>query len=193
MLLVISAILTVAGCAALVVLARSYVAKPGPTSAIDAVQVRPALVHFVMTNCKPGTAAYEATILDLAARGFLAARPHPTGLWLAYTEAGAAAAGATPLAAHEQGVLDSMHGRLKNTGGAPLAILAETCQVDVDGTWKPFEETLRTEARKRGICRRQLPLSPGFSAVAANQPHRDRAPAAGHAGRDNPAAAKRLA
>src|SRR5215469_15800803 len=83
-LLVISAVVAVVGSGALVALARSYVAKPGPAAAIDGVQVRPALVHFVMTNCKPGTAAYEATILDLAARGFLAARVHPAGLWLAY-------------------------------------------------------------------------------------------------------------
>src|SRR5215469_16700265 len=165
-LLVSSAVLAVAGCATLVVLARTYVAKPGPAAAMDGVQARPALVHFVTTNCKPGTPAYEAAILDLAARGFLSVSVHPTGLWLAYTEAGAAAAGATPLAAYEQGVLDSMHGRLKNTGGAPLAVLAEACRADVEGTWTPFEEKLRAEARKRGLCRWRLPLTPAFSTVA---------------------------
>lgn len=166
MLLVISAVLAVAGCATLVVLGRSYVAKPGPAAAMDSVQVRPALVHFVTTNCKPGTPAYEATIVDLAARGFLSVSAHPAGLWLAYTEAGAATAGATPLAAYEQGVLDSMHGRLKNTGGAPLAVLAEACRVDVEGTWTPFEGKLREEARKRGLCRWRLPLTGRFSTVA---------------------------
>ena len=164
--LIITAVLAVTGSATLFALARSYVAKPGSATAMDSVQVRPAMVHFVMANCKPGVAAYEATILDLAARGFLAVSAHPTGLWLAYSEAGARSAGETRLAEYEQRVLDSMHGRLKNTGGAPFTVLAEACRVDVEGTWKPFEEKLGDEARKHGICRRRLPLTPALSTVA---------------------------
>ena len=166
LVLVITAALTVAGCLTLTVIARSYVAKPGPAAVVDDAQIRPALVHYVIANCRPGIAAYEATILDLAARGFMSVSAHPTGLWLAYTEAGARAAGTTPLAGYEQSVLDSMHGRLKNTGGAPLAALAEACRVDVQGTWKPFDERLSTEARKRGLCRRRLPLTAAWSTVA---------------------------
>jgi len=165
--LIVTAVLAVTGFVTLGALARSYVAKPGPAAAMDGVQVRPAMVHFVMANCKPGVAAYDATILDLAARGLLLVSAHTTGLWLAYSEAGARTAGSTRLAEYEQRVLDSMHGRLKNTGGAPFAVLAEACRVDVDGTWTPFDEKLADEARKRGVCRRRLPLTPAFGAVSA--------------------------
>lgn len=166
--LVVTAALAIAGCTTLTVLARTYVAKPGPaTAVVDDAQIRPALVHFVIANCKPGIAAYEATILDLAARGFVSVSAHPTGLWLAYNEADARAAGAAALAAYEQGVLDSMHGRLKNTGGAPFVALAEACRVDVQGTWNPFDQKLSAEARKRGLCRRRLPLTAAYLTVAA--------------------------
>ena len=178
--MVITAVVAIAGCVVLRVLARSYIAAAGPAIATDDAQVRPGLVHFVMTSCKPGTAAYSATILDLAARGFLGVSTHPTGLWLTYTEAGARSAGTSggsggssplastgPLAAYEQRVLDAMHGRLKNTGGAPLTVLTETCQVDVEGTWTPFEESLHAEAKRRGICRRKVPLNPAIAAVAS--------------------------
>lgn len=147
--LVITTILAIAGCWTLVVLARSYVSKPGQVAAVDDAQLRPALVHYVIANCKPGTAAYEATILDLAARGFMSVSAHPTALWLAYTEAGAIAAGATKLAGYEQGVLDSMHGRLKNTGGAPFVALAEACRV---ASRSPRSRLVVTAWRDARIC-----------------------------------------
>jgi hypothetical protein len=117
-----------------------------------------------MTSCKPGTAAYGSTILDLAARGYLGVSKHPTGLWLTYNEV---AAGYTPLGGYEQRVLDAMHGRLKSTGGAPFTVLAEACKVDVSGTWTPFEESLRKEAKRRGICRGMIPMTAATASVAA--------------------------
>jgi hypothetical protein len=44
---------------------------------------RPALVNLVLTTCMPGAAAYQATILDLAARGFLTVSDEPGGLRVA--------------------------------------------------------------------------------------------------------------
>jgi hypothetical protein len=153
---VILAILTLAGMIALG--SPRWIVGPGRAALPDASAVRPALVHFIMTNCHPGTAAYDATILDLAARGFIGARSDVNGIWLTYTEPGTATAGVR-LAGYEQKVLDVMHGRLKNTGGAPFAAVAHVAQVDVEGAWKPFDQELRLAARNSGICRRRLPLS----------------------------------
>jgi len=47
--------------------------------------VRPALVDLVLTECHPGVASYEATILDLAARGFLGISGGPDGLRVTLT------------------------------------------------------------------------------------------------------------
>ena len=100
--LVTTAVVALVGCVLLRVLGKRYIATAGPSIAADDAQIRPGLVHFVMTSCKPGTAAYGSTILDLAARGYLGVSNHPTGLWLTYNEV---AAGYTPLAGYEQRVL----------------------------------------------------------------------------------------
>lgn len=153
---VILSILTLAGLVAFS--SRRWTVPAGRATLPDTSVVRPALVHFIMTACHPGTAAFDATILDLAARGFIGARGDANGIWLTYTEPGTATADVR-LAGYEQKVLDALHGRLKNTGGAPFAAVAHVAQVDVDGTWKPFEAELTLAARNTGICRRRLPLS----------------------------------
>jgi hypothetical protein len=116
-------------------------------------EVRPALVDLALTKCTPGVAAYEATILDLAARGFLGVSRAPEGLRM--TLAGQAAAGAG-LAGFEQQVLGDVRTRLAGPGGAPFAALTEACRIDVDGTWNPFREKLVAEGRRLGICRKNL-------------------------------------
>jgi len=153
---VILAVLTLAG---LVAVANSrWTVRAGKAALPDTSIVRPALAAFIMSACHPGTAAYDATILDLASRGFIGARSDVNGIWLTYTEPGTAMAGVR-LAGYEQKVLDALHGRLKNTGGAPFPAVAHVARVDVEGAWKPFEEELRLAARNSGICRRRLPLS----------------------------------
>jgi len=155
-----------AGCVAIIVLSRRHRTTPAATPlGSDRIEARPALVNFVLNNCHPDSAAFDATILDLAARGFLAASSHPAGIWLAYTEPGTATAGVM-LAGYERRVLDAMHNRLRNTGGAPFLALANACRVDGEGTWAPFTRTLRGEARRRGLCRRMLPLSSGIVTAA---------------------------
>src|SRR6185437_5752424 len=161
---VILSILTLVG---LIVLGSSRWTGPNRRAALpDTSVVRPALVHFIMTACHPGTAAFDATILDLAARGFIGARSDANGIWLTYTEPGTATAG-VGLAGYEQKVLDVLHGRLKNTGGAPFAAVAHVAKVDALGTWKPFEAQLRGAARRNGICRWQFPRSAAAGLVAA--------------------------
>ena len=133
---------------------------------------RPALVNFVLTRCTPGAAAYQATILDLAARGFLAARDSASGLWLELPGAPAGPrptaprwpspggpATAAALSRYEQQVLGDMRARLAGPGGAPFQALAEACTADVPGTWEPFEAKLRAEARRGGLSRPALPAT----------------------------------
>jgi hypothetical protein len=112
--------------------------------------VRPGMVNFVLTTCEPNAAAYQATILDLAARGFLTVRDEPGGLRVALA---GAPGGAAALADYEQQVLGDIRARLGGTGSAPFEALAQACTLDVRGIWDPFKEKLVAEARRRGICR----------------------------------------
>jgi Predicted membrane protein (DUF2207) len=160
---VILSILTLAGIIALG--SSRWIAPAGRAALPDTSVVRPALVHFIMTACHPGTAAFDATILDLAARGFIGARSDVNGIWLTYTEPGTATAGVR-LADYEQKVLDVLHGRLKNTGGAPFAAVAHVARVDVEGAWKPFAAEVRRAAKSSGICRWQFPRSPAAGLIA---------------------------
>jgi len=111
--------------------------------------VPPALVNFVLTGGKPGFPAYHATILDLAARGFLTATSQPDDIWLSWPAA--APADTAGLAGYEQMVLGDMSRRLAGTGGAPFRVLAGACRADEQNIWLPFTEALRTEARRRGL------------------------------------------
>jgi hypothetical protein len=113
--------------------------------------VRPALVDLVLTKCTPGVAAYEATILDLAARSFLQISDGPDGL--RGTVTGRLAAG---LADYELQVLGDVRARLADAPAAPFAALAGACGTDVDGTWNPFREKLIADGRRLGICRKNL-------------------------------------
>jgi len=114
-------------------------------------EVRPALVDLVLTKCTPGVAAYEATILDLAARGFLRMDSGPDGLRVALARSPAAG-----LADYERQVLDDARTRLAGADGAPFVALAGACNLDVDATWNPFRDKLLAEGRRLGICRKNL-------------------------------------
>jgi hypothetical protein len=112
------------------------------------------MVNLLLSAGRPNAFAYDATILDLAARGYLAAsaRP-PTGLWLAYREP-PLGPDVAPLTGFEQRMLDDLHRRLRAIGDAPFLALAELCRVDVAGIWRPFDEELRAEASRRGLGER---------------------------------------
>jgi Predicted membrane protein (DUF2207) len=116
-------------------------------------EVRPALVDLVLTKCTPGVAAYEATILDLAARGFLGISGGPDGLRVTLTGPPEDAAG---LADYERQVLGDVRTPLAGADGAPYEALAGACHLDVDAIWSPFREKLLAEGRRLGICRKNL-------------------------------------
>jgi hypothetical protein len=134
------------------------------------VPVPPALVNLVLTGCKPGFPAYHATILDLAARGFLTVTSQPDDIWLGYDADAAASADTAALAGYEQMVLGDMSRRLAGTGGAPFRVLAGACQADEQNVWRPFTEALCAEARRRGLSQRHRPSRrtvAGWTAFAA--------------------------
>jgi hypothetical protein len=130
----------------------------GRAAAPDALGglARPAMVNLVLCNCTPGAAAYQATILELAARGLLTVSNDQGDLLVTLPQAPPGAPGLTD---YERQVLGDVRARLADTGAAPFAALAEACAVDVRGTWDPFEKKLIAEARDRGICRPLLPLT----------------------------------
>jgi hypothetical protein len=174
---VIAIFLAVGGCVLLVRLARppgearfAIPAVAGDSAvagdpAADPALTSPALVNLVLTRCAPDAAAYRATILDLAARGFLTARAAAGVLWLELAEPPAAG---PDLTGYEHRVLQDMRARLATSGppGAPFQAVAEACTVDVRGTWEPFERELREAARSDHLSRPLLP-STGRNALRA--------------------------
>jgi hypothetical protein len=159
--LFITVVLALAGAARLAVLGqRAATARP-PVSL--AAGDRPALVHLVLTRCRPQAAGYEATILDLAGRGYLsvtgqdpaAGAAGPASLWLGPA---APSAGSPALLGFEQQVLDDVLARVSDARGAPFDALAGACEADATAIWKPFEDKLLAAARELGVCGPRLPL-----------------------------------
>jgi hypothetical protein len=122
----------------------------------DEAPERPAAVNLVLNRCSANAGAYQATILDLAARGFLAAREGQDGLWLGRAEPGP---GAPVLAGYEQQVLGDVRARLAGSAVAPFPALADACTADPQGVWEPFARKLMTEAERAGLCRPVLPAT----------------------------------
>jgi len=160
--LVIAAALAIAGGAVLTELARTRTAVADLPGADQhrPDQVSPALVNLAVTRCAPSAAAYYATILDLAARGFLAVRRSPrSGPGALHVGLAEPPAAAPPLNGYERQVLGDMRARLEDTGGAPFEAVAQACTVVVHGTWAPFVAGLGAAARRQGICRPLLPAT----------------------------------
>jgi hypothetical protein len=132
----------------MVALGRLVPLQRAPTDA------RPELVNLTVTKCDPTVAAYEATILDLAGRGYLSAGDAPDGLWLTPREL--TPAELASLADFERQVLGDVRARLTGTGNAPLGALTQGCQADAS-TWESFSERLRSEGWRLGISRPRIP------------------------------------
>jgi hypothetical protein len=133
---------------------------------------RPALVNLAVTKCAPTVAAYEATILDLAERGYLLVSEAAEGLWVTPREL--LPADLAGLADYERQVLGDVRARLTGTGNAPLAALTQACEADVSGTWESFSERLRAQGWRLGISRPRIPqtgrmflLAVGITALIA--------------------------
>jgi hypothetical protein len=128
---------------------RAGTADPGPRLSPE----RPALVNLSVTRCRLNGAAYPATILDLAAGGYLAiSEPVPGRLWC---DVPASCPPGTGLARSERLVLAGARA-LAGGRGAPFEALAESCASDVRGRWYPFERAVRAEGRRAGIIRPRL-------------------------------------
>src|SRR5215469_6670883 len=116
---------------------------------------KPALVNLSVTRCRLNGAAYPATILDLAARGYLAISGRAPGrLWCYMPASAPVEAG---LVRSERLVLAGVRA-LAAGHGAPFEALAESCATDVRGRWDPFERAVRAEGRRAGITRARLPV-----------------------------------
>ncbi len=123
-------------------------------SAAIAAEDPPALVNFAVTRCRLDSAAYVATILDLAARGYLVlTEPEPTHLRCGRPATPPPDSGLFPA---ERMVLRDVRSRLAVLDDAPFEALAEACSADVRGCWDPFEKAVRAEARARGLTRPRL-------------------------------------
>jgi hypothetical protein len=128
---------------------RAGTADPGPSLS----PVRPALVNLSVTRCRLNGAAYPATILDLAAGGYLTISERaPRQLWCGVP---ASSPPGTGLAGSERVVLAGAR-VMASGGGAPFEALAESCASDVRGRWDPFERAVRAEGRRAGITRPRL-------------------------------------
>src|SRR5258708_1429907 len=95
--LVIAAVLVLVGWGGLPWLGSPRSRATGPDAlggrAGNGGQTQPAIVNLVLTNCVPGAGAYQGTILDLAARGFLAVSNDPGHLGVALAQPPVAPAG----------------------------------------------------------------------------------------------------
>ena len=118
--------------------------------------VRPALVNLGVTRCRLNGAAYPATILDLAAGGYLTiSEPAPGRLRCGVP---ASSPPGTGLVRSERLVLAGARA-LAGGRGAPFEALAESCASDVRGRWYPFERAVRAEGRRAGITRPRLSVA----------------------------------
>src|SRR5215467_6547885 len=131
---------------------RAGAADPGPGLA----SAKPALVNLSVTQGRLNGAAYPATILDLAAGGYLTISERaPRHLWCdvpPFSPPG------TGLARSERLVLTGAWA-LAGGPGAPFEALADSYASDARGRWDPFERAVRAEGRRAGITRPRLPAA----------------------------------
>jgi hypothetical protein len=152
----------------------------------------PALVNLAVTHGQLDARGYAATILDLAARGYLTlTESDPGRLRCALPQAPPPDSGLRPA---ERMVLGDVRTRLAAQDDGPLDALAQACWTDEPGCWAPFKKAVRSEADRRGLIRRGRRTAAGRDLAArwAKTPAGDFAAAA--VGGAGPAAAlKRLA
>jgi hypothetical protein len=127
--------------------------RPAATSRPQAV--RPALVNLAVTRCRLDAAAYPATILDLAGRGYLVITERAPGQLWCEGPGGLAGSGLAP---SESLVLAGVRA-LAVQAGAPFEVLAGSCVSDIQGRWDPFDRAVRAEGRQAGLVRRRLPVA----------------------------------
>lgn len=115
----------------------------------------PALVNFLVNRCDSTRVGYPASILYLAARGYLTVVERAPGvLWCSGPRG---AVDAAPLNRIDSHVLTQVGDRLSGVDGAPFPALAGAQSgVPEETWWQPFRRLVRTEARERGLSVHRL-------------------------------------
>ena len=112
----------------------------------------PAVVNLLTNDVTVTAAAYRATVIDLAARGWLRILPPDGDDELGRVRPSAVAHGGDALLPHERLVLQHVLARFTDDDAIPARYLA----VDVKGSWwRRFRGLIADEARRTGLVRRR--------------------------------------
>ncbi len=169
--LILGALCTIGGFAAFG-WQRQRVAPPRPTPAAKVERLRddtPAVVSMLANDATVTAAALRATVIDLAARGWLRLLPPDDDDELARVRPAAQAYDGDSLRPHERLVLQHVVARFTTDRAIPARYLA----VDIRGSWwRRFASLVATEARDTGLVTRRwrpadLAAPAAFAALAA--------------------------
>jgi Predicted membrane protein (DUF2207) len=153
-LLTVAALAVVAGYVTLRI-TSAHIAPPRPRAAERAGPLRsepPAVVNMLSNDATLTAAGFRATMIDLAARGWLRILPPDEEDELARVRPAAAAFEGDALLPHERLVLQHVLARYTSERAIPARYLA----VDVRSSWwRRFNRLVADEATRRGLVRRR--------------------------------------
>ena len=153
-LLVLSALIVIAGFVALAIV-EQRIAPPRPRAAPRAGALRsepPGIVNMLTNDATLTAAGFRATVIDLAARGWLRILPPDEEDELARVRPAATAFQGDSLLPHERLVLQHVLARFTSERPIPARYLA----VDIRGAWwHRFGRLVADEAVRRGLLRRR--------------------------------------
>ena len=153
-LLVLSALIVIAGFVALAIV-EQRIAPPRPRAAPRAGALRsepPGIVNMLTNDATLTAAGFRATVIDLAARGWLRILPPDEEDELARVRPAATAFQGDSLLPHERLVLQHVLARYTSERPIPARYLA----VDIRGAWwHRFGRLVADEAVRRGLLRRR--------------------------------------
>ena len=167
-LLVLSSLIVIAGFVVLAVV-EHRIAPPRPRAAKTAGALRgepPGIVNMLTNDATLTAAGFRATVIDLAARGWLRILPPDEDDELARVRPAATAFRGDSLLPHERLVLQHVLARYTSERAIPARYLA----VDIRGSWwRRFARLVADEAVRRDLLRRRWTWSdiagPGALAV----------------------------
>ncbi len=153
-MLVLSVLLTIAAYAVFELLERWLMPeRPQPAESQGPLRREtPAVVNLLTNDCTLTAAGFRATLIDLAARGWLRILPPDEDDELGRVRPAATARGGDSLLPHERLVLQHVLARFTADQAIPARYLA----VDVRGSWwRRFRTLVDAEARRSGLVRRR--------------------------------------
>ncbi len=164
-MLLLTVILAVAALVALrVVEGLTMPERPDPAESPGGLRKEsPAIVNMLVNDATVTAAGYRATVVDLAARGWLRILPPDDDDELARVRPAATAGTGDALLPHERLVLQHVMARFTTDHAIPARYLA----VDIRGSWwKRFSGLVADEAYRAGlVCRRWTALYLGGPAL----------------------------